>query len=141
MRSFFAILWLFCAAQTIAQPSDESTAGKVYNVSTIEVRPEFPGGLPAFYEYIGSNYRVPSSLKTEGRVLVSFVVERDGTLGEIKVLRDLGDETAAEAIRVLNASPKWTPATQNGVAVRCIFTLPLDLKPYPDPRKNKKNGR
>lgn len=100
----------------------------VYSMAGIEVKPEFPGGIEKFLKFVGNNYRVPEEDGINGRVIVSFVVEKDGSLTDIKVLRDLGYGTGAEAIRVLKKSPRWQPAEQNGRKVRCSYQLPIKIQ-------------
>ena len=97
----------------------------VYN--HVETRPEFPGGLQAFYEFIGKNYRIPRVKNLKGKVFVQFVIEKDGSLGEIKVMRDIGHGTGEEAVRVLKKSPKWTPGSQDGKPVRVLYSLPIAI--------------
>jgi protein TonB len=101
---------------------------KVYNMAGIEVKPEFPGGIDKFYKYVGSNYKTPDEEGLNGKVYVSFTVEKDGSLTDIKVLRDIGYGTGAEAIRVLKRSPRWAPAEQNGRKVRCSYQIPIVIK-------------
>ncbi len=98
----------------------------LYNSAGIEVKPEFPGGPAKFTNFIKNNYTAPED-SPGGRVIVSFVVEKDGSLTDIKILKDLGYGTGAEAIRVLKKSPKWVPAEQNGKKVRCSFQLPIAI--------------
>ncbi len=101
---------------------------KAYEINTVEVKPEYKGGLSKFYQFIAKNFRTPFTYDGfKGRVLVSFVIEKDGSLTEIKVLKDAGYNTAAEAIRVLSKSPKWSPAIQRGIPVRCYYVLPIVL--------------
>lgn len=100
----------------------------VYNTAGIEVKPEFPGGMDKFYNYVGKNYQTPDEEGLNGKVYVSFVVEKDGSLTDIKVLRDIGYGTGKEAIRVLNKCPKWSPGEQNGKKVRCTYSLPINIK-------------
>lgn len=100
----------------------------VYNTAGIEVKPEFPGGMEKFYSYIGKNYQTPDEEGLNGKVYVSFVVEKDGSLTDIKVLRDIGYGTGKEAIRVLNKCPRWSPGEQNGKKVRCTYSLPINIK-------------
>jgi protein TonB len=100
----------------------------VYNVAGIEVKPDFPGGMEKFYSYIQKNYRMPEEEGLKGKVYVTFVVEKDGSLTDIKVLRDIGYGTGKEAIRVLKATPRWNPGEQNGKKVRCTFSLPISLQ-------------
>lgn len=100
----------------------------VYNTAGIEVKPDFPGGMDKFYNYIAKNYRTPEEEGLKGKVYVTFVVEKDGSLTDIKVLRDIGYGTGKEAIRVLKATPRWNPGEQNGKKVRCTFSLPISIQ-------------
>ena len=86
----------------------------IYNTAGIEVKPDFPGGLEKFYKFIGKNFQVPEEEGLKGKIFVTFVVEKDGSLTDIKVLRDIGYGTGKEAIRVLKSCPKWNPGEQNG---------------------------
>jgi len=88
-----------------------------------------------FYKFIGANYVYPKeaqAAKVEGRVLISFVVEVDGSLTEIEILRNLGYGTGEAAVAMLKKSPKWKPGIQKGKPVRVRFTLPLQLNPKPE---------
>jgi len=96
----------------------------IYNA--VEVKPDFPGGIQKFYEFVGKNYRAPEE-DIKGKVYVQFVVEKDGSLTDIKVVRDIGYGTGAEAIRVLKKSPKWKPGVQNGRPVRVLYSLPISI--------------
>lgn len=100
----------------------------VYNVAGIEVKPDFPGGLEKFYAFVGKNYQAPEEEGLKGKVYVTFVVEKDGSLTDIKVIRDIGYGTGKEALRVLKKCPKWTPGEQNGKKVRCTFSLPINIQ-------------
>lgn len=95
--------------------------------TAVEVKPDFPGGIQKFYDFVGKNYRVPEGEELKGKVFVQFVVEKDGTLTDIKVVRDLGYGTGKEAIRVLQKSPKWKPGIQNGRPVRVLYSLPISI--------------
>ena len=102
------------------------SGNKVY--VPLEVPPEFMGGLKAYGVFLAKNIRYPiDALRagTQGRVIVSFVVERDGTLSNLKVERGLGDSLDKEALRVMSLSPKWIPGMQNGKAVRVAYTVPI----------------
>jgi protein TonB len=90
--------------------------------------PEFPGGMEKFYKFVGNNYQAPEEEGLKGKVYVTFVVEKDGSLTDIKVLRDIGYGTGKEAIRVLNKCPKWIPGEQNGKKVRVLYSLPITIQ-------------
>lgn len=96
--------------------------------SNVEILPTFPGGLKAFGEFLGENLKYPTKAKEngiQGRVFVQFVVEKDGSLSNIKVARGIGSGCDEEAVRVLAISPKWTPGVQNGKVVRVSYTIPI----------------
>ena len=100
----------------------------VYNTAGVEVKPEFPGGYDEFYKFIGNNYKTPNVRGLAGKVYVSFVIEKDGSVTEIKVLRDIGYGTGKEAVRVLELCPNWIPGEQDGRKVRCAFSLPISIQ-------------
>ena len=100
----------------------------LYNSAGVEVKPEFPGGIDKFYKYVQNNFEQPDDENFPGgRLIVSFVVEKDGSLTDIKV-RDIGFGTKAAAEKLLRKCPRWTPAVQNGKNVRCSYTLPILLQ-------------
>jgi protein TonB len=106
----------------------EEDPNVLYDTAGIEVKPEFPGGIDKFYKYVGNNYQTPEEEGLKGKVYVSFVVEKDGSLTDIKSVRDIGYGTGAEAVRVLKKCPRWTPGVQNGKPVRCTYTLPISIQ-------------
>lgn len=91
-------------------------------------QPEFPGGIAAFYKFVKKEYKIPSDFKGKGSLIASFVVETDGSLSDIKIIKDLGNGTAEEFVRLLNISPKWEPGILRGKPVRSQFNLPILLK-------------
>ncbi|MGJ1391357.1 energy transducer TonB [Sphingobacterium spiritivorum] len=99
-------------------------------VKTAEVLPEPPGGMKAFMTFIGQNYVYPDAAvqnKVNGIVTVAFIVEKDGSLSNFKITKDMGYGTGEEAIRVLKMAEKWKPGLNNGKAVRVAYTVPLRL--------------
>lgn len=96
----------------------------------VENDPEFPGGMEAMMKFLADNIVYPQQAKDnhiEGRVFVSFVVEKDGSISNIKVLRDIGGGCGAEVVRVVKLMPKWKPGTQKGKPVRVQFNLPVQF--------------
>lgn len=115
-----------CELKDISSPAvqDENT---IYNVAGVHVKPEFPGGNNELYSFINSNFHTDKN-DLNGKIYAMFVVEKDGTLSNIKIIRDLGNGTNEEALRVLKLLPKWIPGKLNGVAVRTLYTMPLTVK-------------
>jgi TonB family protein len=90
--------------------------------------PEFSGGINAFAEYLRKNIRYPTEArknKIQGRVIISFVVEKDGSLSNIRVMRGVSGDIDAEALRVIQMSPQWKPGIQNGKLVRVAYSMPI----------------
>jgi protein TonB len=109
-----------------AEVIEEDTS--VHSLAGIEQKPEYPGGIEKFYAFVGKNYTAPEEEGLKGKVYVTFVVEKDGSLTDIKVIRDIGYGTGKEAIRVLNKCPKWLPGEQNGKKVRVLYSLPITIQ-------------
>ena len=96
----------------------------------VEMQPVFPGGLQAFGKFLADNIHYPAedrASKTEGRAIVTFVVEADGTLSDIRAIRSPTPAMGAEAVRVLTRSPRWKPGYQNGHVVRVSYTVPINF--------------
>ncbi|MEO0045837.1 MAG: hypothetical protein RL705_1028 [Bacteroidota bacterium] len=115
-------------AQEVKSVSPNAEDNLIYNTAGIEVKPDFPGGLQEFYKFIGKNYKTPNVKNLKGKVFVMFVIEKDGSLTDIKVLRDIGHGTGEEAVRVLKECPKWLPGEQNGQKVRVLYSLPISIQ-------------
>jgi len=95
---------------------------------TAEQSPSFRGGMLSFYKFLAANLRYPDAMmrhNIQGKVLVTMTIEKDGSLTDIKAIRDIGYGSAEEAIRVLKLSPKWEPGRQDGQPVRMRYTLPI----------------
>ena len=121
------------AAQTyvpvLVEEAPEPVAEEIFTF--VEEYPEFPGGEKALYEYIKNNVNYSElAIKTniEGTVYVEFVVEKDGSISDVKVLRGIGGGCDEEAVRVVKSMPKWKPGKQRGQPVRVYYTLPIDFK-------------
>ena len=102
---------------------EESNKNKVYDF--VEEMPSFPGGLEAMFEWIQRNQKKPEG-DPIGRCILKFVVEKDGSLSGIRVVRSSGNEKLdEESIRLVKTMPRWNPGKQNGENVRCRFTLDI----------------
>lgn len=109
-------------------PPPDAKQGDDAVLSIAEVMPEFPGGMDAMKTFISKNIQYPSDAleaAISGKVFVSFVVEKEGQLSEVKVLRNLYPSLDKEALRVVKSMPNWKPGMQNGKPVRVKFNLPV----------------
>ncbi len=112
----------------IVKPSEPGEDNGVYSFISMESPPMYPGGMTAFYKFIGSNLKYPDAAKKEkvqGSVLISFMVEKDGLLNDIKIDRKLGYGTDEEALRVLKLAKRWNPGMVNGKPVRVKYNIPI----------------
>lgn len=144
MKKFLMIILIFAIQKTFSQkenmkicktPKDQNVVApadgnEIYNPLDLELKPEFPGGQQALEEFIDQNYRNPKDRTFKGNVYLTFIIEKDGSLSNIKVLRDIGSGTGDEAIRVLKISPKWIPGKQNNNAVRTLYSLPIPVNNF-----------
>lgn len=110
-------------------PPKEEPQDEIFMI--VENQPEPKGGMQAFYKYIGKKIKYPKQARrmgVEGRVFVQFVVDKDGTLTDIKVLKGIGAGCDEEALRVLKEAPKWQPGKQRGRPVKVRMSIPIFFK-------------
>lgn len=110
--------------------------------TTVEQNPEFPGGISEMFDYISERIKYPKmaqQMGVEGKVFVKFVVQQDGSIGEIKILKGVGYGCDDEAVRVISNMPKWNPGKQNGKPVNVYYTMPIKfaLKEVADDNQSK----
>jgi protein TonB len=110
---------------TIEMPKDTLTNNK----TKTEKEKQSSGGLSKFYKYISENFRTPNvSGFPGGKEIVEFTIKADGTVGEIKILKDIGYGVGEQIKNILKNSPKWTPAVKDGEPIDCTFTLPIKIQ-------------
>ena len=98
--------------------------------TVVEENPTFPGGDEARIQFLTSNMKYPTMAREsgiQGKVYVTFVVEKDGRVTDVKILRGIGGGCDEEAVRVVKAMPRWNPGKQRGKSVRVQFTLPIQF--------------
>ena len=121
---------VFCLTTVNAQKTIVSQKNQeVFDV--VEQMPEFPGGMEALFKYMAENMKYPEDAKkqqVEGRVLVQFIVETDGSVSNTEVLMRVFPSLDAEAVRVISGMPKWIPGKQNGKVVRVKYTIPVSFR-------------
>ncbi len=101
--------------------------GKEQAYSILEEKPQPRNGMADFYNFIGKNYRTPDIAGLKGVIYLTFIIERDGEITDIKIIKDIGFGTGAEAIRVLSKYGHWLPGKQRGIPVRVMYSLPITI--------------
>ena len=112
-----------------AQFKNAESTEKTYVV--VEQMPAFPGGDAALMKYLSENIKYPEAAEKageQGRVVVNFIVEKDGAISNVNVVRSVTPTLDAEAVRVIKAMPKWVPGKQDGQSVRVKYNVPVSFK-------------
>jgi TonB family protein len=157
LPAFFAVLFLFTAgtvsnltAQDTQQKPKPAETQKVVTqekpseepvFQVVETMPSFPGGQDAMTKYMMTTIKYPEEARTkgiQGTVYITYVVEKDGSVSNVKVLRGIGSGCDEEGVRVVSAMPKWNPGKQRGEFVRVQFNLPINFKL--DSKSDKEKG-
>jgi protein TonB len=124
-RLLFFLLPFTAFSQNVAIDKPQEAT---YATGMIDKVPEFPGGISEFYKYIGNHFNLPHE-RPKGKIIMTFIVEKDGSLGEIKIMKnEMSPEIGLEAIRVLNSCPKWLPGIKDGKEVRVSYAVPINLQ-------------
>ena len=116
--------------------TEPSTTGKVFD--EVERRPEFPGGMAAFYRFISETIKYPAAMRVnnvQGKAYISFIIEKDGAVTDVKSLKDPGYGSGEEAVRTIALSPRWIPGLQNGQPIRVKYTVPINFSLAGDEQK------
>lgn len=116
--------------QKVADSSlNSKSTEKTFDV--VDNMPSYPGGRAAMMAFLSSNMNYPATAKennVQGRVIIGFVVEKDGSISEVKVLRSVDPALDQEALRLVNAMPKWKPGTLDGKPVRVRYSVPFTFR-------------
>ena len=128
MKKIVLFLFLFLYQSNFAQEENPIPVEDVFDVDKVDYSPSFPGGIDNFYTFFETNFKKPDVPQLLGKLFISFVVEIDGTLSDIRALKDVGFGSGLEAERVMQLSPKWNPGTNNGKRVRVLYTIPIPIQ-------------
>ncbi len=121
LMAVFGLITVSAQKTVVAQKNQ-----KVFDI--VEQMPEYPGGQAALFEYLSKNIKYPADAekkKVEGKVFVTFVVDTDGKITDVSLMRKVFPSLDAEAIRVISAMPNWIPGKQKGRVVRVKYTVPI----------------
>ena len=120
-----------CSSEALKKDEVKENATTEETFMVVEQMPEFPGGIQELMSFLSKNIKYPKAAQKngiQGRVIVQFVVEKDGTPTEFKVMRSVDPDLDAEALRVMKEMPKWKPGMQKGQVVRVKYTLPVTFR-------------
>jgi protein TonB len=126
MKKIIVLLMLLYSIATFSQSNEKLEDNTIYNTAGIDVKPEFPGGLEKLNALVNESYlKAGFESEIKGKVYSIFVIEKDGSLSDVKILRKVDPLKAKALIQILQNLPKWNPGKQNGQIVRVLYTIPL----------------
>jgi hypothetical protein len=108
-----------------------SSGELIYKTNDLIKKPEYPGGMQDFYKFIGANYKMPKTppdVFLKGKIHLTFIVEKDGSLTDLKIVNDIGYGTGEEAVRVVKLSKKWIPGKTAEGNVAVLYSLPITIQ-------------
>ncbi|MBO4826447.1 MAG: energy transducer TonB [Prevotella sp.] len=132
MKRMMTLALLLLAMTTASMAQNNQGKGgddTVYDV--VEVMPQFPGGQMELFKFLQETMKYPEDAqkaKMEGRVLATFMVDTDGSIKDAKIVKSVFPSLDAEALRVINAMPNWTPGKHKGKKVRVKYTIPISFR-------------
>lgn len=128
MKNFLFLAIAFFSFQLVdAQEQISPPQDRIYQMDEVNIKPEYPGGTKAFYQFVAKKFLAPEKAGINGKIILTFVIEKDGSINEIKVLQDVGYGSGEEAARVIKKSEKWISAQKEGNPVRVFFKLPITI--------------
>lgn len=131
MKRFLLLLSAIFLTNMAFCQEEKKVSGDEPVFVVVEEQAEFPGGLDSMYAYIQKNLVYPEKAKAEGiegRVFVSFIIEKDGSISNILIKRAIGGGCEEAVVEMIKNMPKWNPGKQKGKPVRCQFTLPIKFE-------------
>ncbi len=129
MKNFLlSFVFVFIVQFTFAQATESAIKSLPIEFSVVEQRPEFPGGNAEFSKFISKNFKSPEVEGLSGVVTITFIIELDGSITDIRIIKDLGSGAGAAAVAMIKKSPKWTAGQNNGLPVRVRYSLPITIR-------------
>lgn len=126
MKKTIPLLLLLITINSFSQETKTPEDNTIYNIAAVKQKPEFPGGLKQFNSMVNENYQKAGfSPSKKAKVNALFVVEKDGSLSDVKIIRYTDADKAKELVRILESLPKWTPGKQKGTPVRTLYAITL----------------
>lgn len=126
MKILFYIVIIITSYTVWGQEQGQSISRDTVKIEKLTVKPEFPGGAKAFASYINKEYGNTSN-NGHGKMYIKFIVEKDGSVSNVTILESINKTIDEKIIKIMEKSPKWSPAIKDGKIVRASYTLPIFL--------------
>lgn len=124
MKHFLLLISLISSA-TFAQQITQNDS--IFKISDVDQKPEYVGGIENFYKFVAKNFRVPDE-DVEGKIIIAFIIEKDGTLTNFKLIQDIGFGTGDKMLDLIKKSPRWNPGKKDGQTVRVLYSVPITIR-------------
>jgi protein TonB len=125
MKKYFLLLILIMSSNIYSQEIEGIE--KVFNNTEVDEKPIYKGGMEKFYKYIAKNFKVPEEPGLKGKIIVEFIIEKDGSISNFTVIQDIGYGSAEEITRAFKKCPNWNPGRKDGQIVRTLYKLPITI--------------
>ncbi len=125
MKKIITLLLLIFSIASFSQTVEKTEDNNIYNTAGLNTKPEFPGGLDKLKSLVNESYLKTYPAEVKGKVYAIFIIEKDGSLSDVKILRGVDAVKAKELIRILENLPKWNPGKVKDQIVRVLYTVPL----------------
>lgn len=125
MKKYFILIILIITSTAYSQTTEDTE--KIYNNNELDKKPEFKGGMEKFYKFVGKNFNVPDVKGLKGKIIVEFVIEKDGSLSNFVVVQDIGYGTSEQITKIFKTCPDWEAGIKDGKAVRSLYRLPITI--------------
>lgn len=129
MKNFLFFAIAFFSFQFVdAQEQNLQKQDTIYDIKDVDIKPEYSKGIDAFYKFVGKTYQVPDQEGIKGKIIITFIIETDGAISDVKAIQDIGFGSGEKMVDVIKKSGKWIPAQKEGKAVRMLFQLPITIQ-------------
>jgi protein TonB len=125
MKKYFILLILIITSTTYSQVTENNE--KIYIDNELDKKPEFEGGMEKFYKFVGKSFQVPDVKGLKGKIIVEFVIEKNGSISNFVVVQDIGYGTSEEITKIFKKCPDWQAGIKDGKAVRSLYRLPITI--------------
>lgn len=126
MKKYCLLLILIITSNGYSQMIQDQE--KVFIISELDKKPNFDGGMEQFFKYIAKKFKAPEEEGLKGKIIVEFIIEKDGAISQFNVVQDIGFGTAEEITRVFTKCPNWLPGIKDGKPVRTLYSLPITIQ-------------
>lgn len=127
MKQFLFFCLVMIAQTVCAQDAAETAKDSIYDAKAVDITPEIEGGKDKMLQYVAKNYKLPDEENLNGKIIVSFVVEKDGSVSNYKIEQDIGYNTGEKLVQMLQKFDRWKPGQKDGNPVRVRYKFPLNV--------------